>query len=213
MMVVRNEAHRLKNFFDYTLPSVDAVCICDQQSDDGTWELIQEYKAKSKIPFEAWQDKQWGISEPSKQATADKLNTDWLLYLDPDEIVSPEFLVDMHKIIDRPDIDGYFLLRKNLFEVRVFGDNTPIEPKVLVIEHPASDDQIRLTRKKYSIFPDLIHVAVRVYREDHTQKTQRTTYVITHKKTIKEQFDDDVRYAEPMKIKDEQVKDGTVKIW
>jgi glycosyltransferase involved in cell wall biosynthesis len=213
MMVVRNEALRITNFLDYTLPHVDAVAICDQQSDDGTWEIIQKYQKESKIPFKAWQDKQHGISEPSKQPTAEMLDTDWILYLDPDETVDSFFLLNMHKIIEREDIDGYFLHRKNLFEVRVFGENTPIEPKVMVIQHPANDDQFRLTRKKYTFFPPQIHVAARVRRPDGTQHTERTEYWITHKKTLKEQFDDDKRYQAPIEEVKRQIKDGTVRMW
>ena len=213
MMVVRNESTRIKNFMDYTLNFVDAVCVCDQQSDDGTWEIIQEYQKASKIPFDAWQDEQRGISEPSKQPTADRLKTDWILYLDPDEVVEQKFLEEMHTLIDDPVFDGYWLKRQNVFLVRVFGDNTPIEPKVLNVVHPAPDDQLRLTRKANSLFPNQIHVRVRVKRADGKEYLKHTDYSIIHQKTLQEQFDDDKRYVEPVAKVKKQIEDGTVKAW
>lgn len=216
MMVVRNEATRIKNFLDYTLNFVDAVCIADQQSDDGTWELLQEYQKNSKIPFDIWQDELHGISEPSKQPTADRLQTDWILYLDPDEIAEQTFLEKMHELVENPDIDGYWLKRQNVFLVRIYGENTPIEPKVLNVVHPAKDDQLRLTRKKYSMFPPQIHVRVRVRRspeEDGKQRTEHTEYSIIHQKTLQEQFEDDKRYEEPVREVQEQVEKGTAKNW
>lgn len=216
MMVVRNEVNRIKQFLDYTLPFVDAVCIADQQSDDGTWEILQKYQNTSKIPFDIWQDEKHGISEPSKQATADRLNTDWLLYLDPDEMVEINFLNTAHSLVLDENIDGYWLIRRNIFIVRVFGENTPIEPKVLEVTHPAVDRQLRLTRKKYSMFPTQIHVRVRVRRAPNEDGKQRTKYlenIIEHKKTIKEQFDDDTRYSIPLKIVNEQIAKGTAKNW
>jgi hypothetical protein len=216
LMVVRNEAHRLPAFFEHTLPYVDAVAIADQRSDDGTWELIQKYKEKSTIPFEAWQDEKHGISEPSKQPTADLLATDWILYLDPDEIAEERFLKEMHELVEENEVDGYTLIRKNIFLVRVFGDNTPIEPKILRMEHPTLDRQVRLTRKMYSFFPPQIHVRVRVRRQrvvGYHENIQHTDYEIIHEKTIKEQFEDDKRYEKPVKKVQEQIENDSVVNW
>lgn len=213
MMVVRNEAHRLHEFFKHTLPYVDAVCVCDQQSDDDTWQILLSYKAHSPIKFDVWQDKQYGISEPSKQPTAQRLDTDWLLYLDPDELLDPVGLKELHNLIENDKIDGYLFARKNIFIVKVFGDNTPLEPKVLEVTHPARDDQLRLTRKSLSFFPPQIHVRVRVKREDKQEYLSHSGYEIIHKKTIQEQFDDDRRYKEPVEKVKQQIKDGTVTWW
>lgn len=216
LMVVRNEEHRLRQFFEHTLPFVDEVAIADQQSDDKTWEILEEYANKSKIPFHIWRDKQHGISEPSKQRTSELLNTDWILYLDPDEIVDLDFLKIMHKLIENDNIDAYALRRRNIFNVRVFGNNTPIEPKILKVEHPARDIQVRLTRKKYSFFPPQIHVRVRVRRDKTVgskELIETVNYNIIHEKTLQEQFDDDKRYEEPVKKVQKQIKNGSVVNW
>jgi glycosyltransferase involved in cell wall biosynthesis len=213
MCVVRNEAERIREFLDHTLPFVDEVAIADQQSDDGTWEILQEYQKDSVVPFKIWQDEKHGISEPSKQPTADMLSTEWVLYLDPDELMDIKALEQLHTFTKRADVDGFLFIRKNIFIVRVLGDNTPLEPKVLEVLHPTLDYQLRLTRRSKSMFPPQLHVRVRVRSEDGNEYLEKTQLTMEHRKTLKEQFDDDSRYKEPMDKIKQQIKDGTVKNW
>lgn len=195
MMVVRNEAHRLLDCLDHHLPYVDEIAICDQESTDGTWQIIQEYQAKSKIPFYALQDKPHGYCEPSKQLTANQLKTDWILYLDPDEKFPKEFLEKMHEIVETGDADGYTFPRNNIFLVQVYDESVPIIPKWLRVRHPSRDYQLRLTRKSKSWFPEFLHNRVRV----EGRNIKKLGSAIDHIKTITEQWEDQKRYNEAKK--------------
>lgn len=194
MMVVRNELNRIKDCLDWHLPYVDEVAICDQMSDDGTYALLQTYLENQKIPFTLIRDKVHGYCEPSKQKTADLLNTDWILYLDPDEKFPKVFLEDMHHLVKTEDYDGFSFPRYNFFDVQVFDDNVPIEPKWLTVQHPAKDPQLRLTRKSVSKFPEFLHHRVRIFREDGSKHQWELLYPIEHHKTINEQWNDNSRY-------------------
>lgn len=193
MMVVRNEIKRLKECLDWHVPYMQEVSICDQESDDGTWELLQDYAGKSKIPFKISQDKQWGFCEPSKQKAADQLTTDWILYLDADEKFPVEFLLRLPELL-KMEYDGFTFPRRNIFEVQVFNDNVPIEPKWLEVEHPSKDYQLRLTRRVLSEFPPYLHNRVRVAGKTNGERIGKLIYGIEHRKTVSEQWADNDRY-------------------
>lgn len=190
MMVVRNEAERIRECLEYHLPYVDEVAICDQSSDDGTFAILERLRRSCPIKFSLISDKNWGYCEPSKQTTADLLSTDWILYIDPDEQFPKQFLEVMHEMVKDKDFNGYNFYRRNIFKVQVFDDNVPIEPKWLEVEHPKKDSQLRLTRKSVSLFPTFLHHRVRI-----TGRAYTTMFPILHRKTVSEQWQDNERYV------------------
>lgn len=194
MMVLRNEKNRIRECLDWHLPFVDCVAICDQESDDGTWEILKEYKEKSLVPFNLIGDKQWGFCEPSKQKTADLLKCDWILYVDADEKFHETFLNEMHLICNNDKVDGFMFPRDNFFKVQVFDDNVPIDPKFVIAKHPAKDPQLRLTRKSLSVFPEYLHHRVRINRADGNRYFWTLPYPIYHEKIFTEQWEDNKRY-------------------
>lgn len=200
MMVVRNEKNRIKECLDWHVPYVDSVVICDQESDDGTWEELELYRDSFysshdlTYNFMLTRDKKWGFCEPSKQKTADLLNTDWLLYVDPDEKMPRLFLESMHEMVETMQYDGFIFPRYNFFDVAVFDNNVPIKPKVIRVQHPAKDPQLRLTRKSASTFPEFLHHRVRINDSEGKKRAFITLYPIEHIKTIRDQWDDNRRY-------------------
>jgi len=194
MMVVRNEAKRIKECLEWHLPYVDQVVICDQESDDGTLEIVKECLTKWNGDWQVITDKQWGYCEPSKQKAADLLITDWILYVDADEKFPQSFLEDMHEIVKTDKFDGFRFPRYNYFSVQVFGENVPIKPKWITVLHPAKDPQLRLTRRSLSIFPIYLHNRVRIFRADGKKYMQDLPFPIEHRKTVTEQWDDEKRY-------------------
>jgi hypothetical protein len=188
MMVVRNEVKVIRDCLNFYTPYVDEIAICDQTSRDGTYKILQEYKPN--VPYRLWRDNPRGYCEPSKQITADLMKSDWILYVDPDERFPKEFLKQMHNIVENTSMNGFNFPRDNFFEVQVFDDNVPIEPKWMIIKHPANDDQRRLTRRSVSVFPPHLHHRVRI-----TGEAETLPYRIRHIKTLTEQWQDNKRYS------------------
>lgn len=195
LLVVRNEIKRIKACLDHHVPYVNQVSIVDQSSDDGTWELLLKYKRKSDVPMVVMRDKAHGYPEPSKQTALNNLTTEWVLYVDPDEKFPEEFLQEMRKIVaGNQQYDGFQFPRQTTFEVDVYGEGVPIEPKVLSVTHPALDPQIRLTRRSLTVYPQQLHMRGRITRPDGKEYYRRLDHIIEHTKTIKEQWDDNNRY-------------------
>lgn len=196
LVIVRNEIERIRDFLDYHLPFVDEISICDQMSDDGTYEVLQEYEKSSKIPFYLTRDDIGGTPEPSKQKTSEKLNSEWILYVDVDERFPLDFLKKMKKMLKDNDkrYDGYIFKRDNYFLVTIFDENVPIEPKKLWVKHPSEDSQLRLTRRRLSNFPDILHKRVRVDGKTSGDRIKVLKDAIEHRKTLEEQYEANRRY-------------------
>lgn len=199
LMVVRNEAKRIKKCLELYLPYVEQAVICDQQSDDGTWEILKDYAMHSKKnKVKIWQDKKWGYCEPSKQKTFEMLSTDWVLYVDPDEEFPRSFLSIMHKQVEDEKYDAYRFPRMNVFRMKVYDDNVPISPKWVEAVHPKGDHQTKLTRSEVSVFPPYLHNRVR-YMRGEEKRLYDLPYPIKHVKEITEQWEDNARYKEANK--------------
>ena len=90
----------------------DEVIVVDSESTDGTVNVAKRYTPnvfaiKKDVP-DANVNKDFGM----KKATGD-----WILFLDADEIVTPEVRAEIEEILKKDDrtFDGYLVLRKNLF--------------------------------------------------------------------------------------------------
>ncbi len=87
------------------LPFVNSITIVDGHSDDGTWEFLNEMNAlseKIKILRTVWGDSKTG-SEIAHQTNFAKQMcfSDWLLYVQADEVWHPESLKNLSKYIQR----------------------------------------------------------------------------------------------------------------
>jgi glycosyltransferase involved in cell wall biosynthesis len=86
-MIVKNEAHIIKRCLDSVLPYIDAWCICDTGSTDGTQDIIRQVMAGLPgILYEhPWRDFGWNRSRALDGAR--KLGADYIMTLDADEVL------------------------------------------------------------------------------------------------------------------------------
>jgi len=118
-MIVRNEARIIERCLDAVRPVVDAVCVCDTGSTDGTPDLVREWLARHRVPGRverhAWRD--FGhnrtLAIRAAQALLRELGIEaadaYLLFVDADmELrVEPEFRREELRA------DVYLLLQRN----------------------------------------------------------------------------------------------------
>lgn len=198
MMVVRNEAHRMAECLEHHLQYFDDAVICDQSSDDGTWDLLAncDFKLKNDQEFVLWQDKNHGHCAPSRQKTLDMLRADWVVMVDADEKFSTEFLTNVHNIATKGEhhnIDCYTLLRQNSFDVQVYDDTVAAEPKWLHVTHPVIEKQFRFFAKRNAIFDDKLHGRVH-FNHGKPENIGHLKYIIDHRKTLGEMQQDLARF-------------------
>lgn len=196
MLVVRNEAHRITNCLAHHIKYFDHVVICDQSSDDGTWENIMLFANKTPVTITAWQDINHGHCAPSRQKTLDMVAADWVVMVDADEQFSTEFLTNVHNLATKGDhhnIDCYTLRRRNSFDVQVYDDTVAAEPKWLHVTHPVIEKQFRFFKKQHATFSNGLHSRVH-FNHGRNENIGHLDYIIEHRKTLGEMQQDLARF-------------------
>lgn len=201
---IYNEGHRVVECLDWHMPYMDEAVIVIQQSEDGTEEIVDKYvKEHPEYKIKVLHFPKMGCSEKTLQFGANEITSEWIIYIDMDEKFPLNFLKNMKSIVGSEEFyNGFRFKRHNWFDVQVFNDAVPIEPKVIRVRHPARDDQVRLTRRSMTIFPPQIHVRARVRDAEGDEKIKTLDYAMYHLKTLDEQWIDNKSYVEPT----EQVK-------
>src|SRR6266481_3596557 len=111
---VRNEARNLPRCLD-SLARFGEVYVIDSQSTDDTIAIAQSRGAKV-VQFHyagGWPKKrQWAMDTLP-------FAHDWILLLDADEVLTPELVGEIHRALQNPGVDGYFIRLQMYFLGRV----------------------------------------------------------------------------------------------
>lgn len=108
-MVVYNESIRLKDALPKLRLLFDEIVIIDQASCDDTVQIARMYADRLII------DKHWGSSCYSRNLNLENTKNDWVLTLDADEEITPDFIGNMRSLVEQP-YDGYFLKMSHLID-------------------------------------------------------------------------------------------------
>ncbi|MEW6555806.1 MAG: glycosyltransferase family 2 protein [Elusimicrobiota bacterium] len=132
----------------------DELIFVDCASTDKTVEIVKKYTTKI---FYKENNPNLNVN---KQFGIEQCNGDWILYLDPDEIITDELRNEILSVISHRSsvISGYFIPRKNFYFGRFlkFGGKYP-------------DYQLRLFKKGFAKFP-CEHVHERIYIDSKIAK-------------------------------------------
>lgn len=105
-----NEEQFIKPCLDAIKDIANEIVVYDAQSTDNTVLELKKYKNLKLIS---------GPNHPlfhlNKQAALDACSCDWILQLDPDEVVTPELKKEIVTTINQPQFDGYWINRTNYF--------------------------------------------------------------------------------------------------
>lgn len=111
-IITFNEERNLRRTLESLRGLADEVIVLDNGSTDRTVEIAREFGAS--VFVEPWK----GYAA-QKNSAIDKAAGDWALSLDADEAVSPELAAELRDITQSapaiPQVEGYWLPRKNLF--------------------------------------------------------------------------------------------------
>ncbi|MFC1561636.1 glycosyltransferase family 2 protein [candidate division KSB1 bacterium] len=145
-IIGHNEAHCLNRCFN-SVKDADEIVYVDCESSDNSVEVARHYTSniytKENNP-NLNVNKSFGFSKATK---------DWILYIDPDEIIPRELFDEIkHLLISDPGYDGYYIPRKNHY----FG-------KWLRWGAQYPDYQLRLFRKGKGAFENLhVHEKIKI---------------------------------------------------
>ena len=156
-MIVKNEAHHLAQCLDTVQAWVDEIVILDSGSTDATQQIAEQYGAKF------YQNTDWPGFGKQRQLAQQYVTSDYVLWLDADERVTPELRQSIQAAIaqDAPNT-AYKIPRLS----EIFGHN---------IRHSGwyPDYVIRLYRKDFARYGDqLVHEKVELPANANIQKLQ-----------------------------------------
>ena len=156
-MIVKNEAHHLAQCLDTVTAWVDEIVILDSGSTDATQQIAEQYGAKF------YQNTDWPGFGKQRQLAQQYVTSDYVLWLDADERVTPELCQSIQAAIaqDTPNT-AYKIPRLS----EIFGHK---------IRHSGwyPDYVIRLYRKDFARYGDqLVHEKVELPANANIQKLQ-----------------------------------------
>ena len=93
----------------------DEIVIVDGCSEDNTVSIAKSYGAK------VYLTKPLGYVEPCRMLGISKVTNEWVLYLDVDEVPSPNLIRDIKKIVNYATKHGYVAIRIN--RINFYGAN------------------------------------------------------------------------------------------
>jgi glycosyltransferase involved in cell wall biosynthesis len=106
-VLVRNEATRLANCLEPALEFAAEVVVLDNDSSDGTSDLLRSRYGIDPIPVKLSEERCYSCSEP-RNLGFDLLSTPWILCLDADESMDREVLMRIAAMSEEPGVSGYF---------------------------------------------------------------------------------------------------------
>lgn len=108
-LVSLNEAEKLIKCLDSLKGFADEIIVVDLGSIDETLDICQKYKAK------VYKHKYEHFVEKVRNFAISKATGDWILILDPDEIISEGLKQELYKISKNGKFDAVNIPRKNIF--------------------------------------------------------------------------------------------------
>lgn len=106
-MIIKNEAELLPNFLRHAEGLYDEICVIDTGSTDRSVSILDA--AGARVAHRAW-DSDFAAA---RNASLDMARGEWILYLDPDEFVSPQLHDEVRQILGNDQIGAATLRFRN----------------------------------------------------------------------------------------------------
>lgn len=111
--ISKNEERDLPGFLENLISWVDEVVIVDDGSTDNTCQITETAGKKVRFIISPREEGQYYADQRNKGI--DMSTSDWLIHMDIDERITPEFALEILEAIRNPDYDAYRYRRLNYF--------------------------------------------------------------------------------------------------
>jgi len=107
-LISLNEEDNIGRTLEAVKDIASEIIVVDSGSTDKTVEIAKNYGAKVFI-------ERWKGYRDQKNSAMKKCSQEWILFLDCDEVVSPELKESIIKNVKNPTADGYLINRKTVY--------------------------------------------------------------------------------------------------
>lgn len=108
-----NEERDLPGFLSHLVPWIDEIVLVDDGSTDRTLEIASNFGPKVRVLRTPRERGEYYSNQRNKGIAA--ATSEWLLHMDIDERITPEFRRELLEAIARQEIDGFRISRLNFF--------------------------------------------------------------------------------------------------
>jgi len=125
----------------YTRNFVDEIVVVDGCSTDSTVEVAEKFGAK------VYRRRPWGYPDPDRMFAVRKCRSEWVLYLDTDELPSRSLMKDLSWIISEAEagnVHGFLIRRYDIIDGEL-------------ILHAQPGYQLRLYRRDRVLYKGIVH--------------------------------------------------------
>jgi tetratricopeptide (TPR) repeat protein len=106
-MIVKNEAECLERCIESARKAADEIIVVDTGSSDATADIARRLGAR--VYHHPWNN---NFSE-ARNHSLEPATGDWILYLDADEVLTPDACVRIRRLAESPTAMGYILVQRN----------------------------------------------------------------------------------------------------
>lgn len=103
-MIVKNEANFLERCLESIKTLADEIVILDSGSTDETEAIARRYTDKFYV------NQEWPGFGPQRQLAQSYVESDWILWLDADEVVTPELALSIRAVLEKSDTTSIYRL-------------------------------------------------------------------------------------------------------
>ena len=144
---VKNEERQIEQAIKEAMLLSDSIIVMDMKSSDNTANLARQFGARvitiKSAPY----------VEPVRNLAFTNTNSEWVLILDADEIMTPNLAEEITQTIEKTEFTHFYIPRRNMFAGKTWLKHGGWWP----------DKQIRLIRTdKFIDWPTNIHSTVKV---------------------------------------------------
>lgn len=138
----------------------DQVVICVVAGDDGTYEAVKRLERFPQYRVIVIDDTMWNLLKGKERLNyfsniaIANLETDWVLYVQADEVLHEDSIPFIRQAITRDNVNGFMCTRYNLW-------NTPYHYLTCPLDRqPCSTSVIRLARSHFRTYGDAESIAI-----------------------------------------------------
>ncbi|MDR2338407.1 MAG: glycosyltransferase family 2 protein [Deltaproteobacteria bacterium] len=143
-LITYNAQRLLKNVLSAVAPIADEIVIVDNGSTDDTLEIAKEFGVK--VFIEDW--KGYG---KQKQSCIAKCSGDWILALDADEVLTPNSLEVIKRVINSAQYSAYEIVRINYCFEKLVRHCFPDEYKIRLFKAGTANFSSALVHEKVEV--------------------------------------------------------------
>ncbi len=181
-LITYNEEDILPRTLEAVKDIATEIVVVDSHSTDRTREIAESYGARVYV-------EEWKGHVAQKNSALEKCSCEWILFLDADEIVSPQLKLSVQRALSAPGFEGYMVNRRTYYMGAFLKYTWQPEWRLRLVRRSADPrwtgqdphDVLRVNGRVGKLEGDLYHYSFRSV-EDHIRRSLKYARISAEEK-------------------------------